>query len=65
VSLLDLYFSKLPPAAKDKDDFYCRPLENYKQGEYWYIAQPRGKYYLNNMVKNICQEANLDRWSFY
>jgi len=30
------------------------------QGEYWYIAQPRGKHYLNNMIKSMCQEANMD-----
>ena len=42
------------------DIFYCRPLENYKQGKYWYIAQPRGKHYLNDMIKNMCREADID-----
>ena len=28
VFILDLYISKLPSLAKEKDIFYCHPLEN-------------------------------------
>ena len=36
VSLLDLYLEKLPPEAKEKDIFYCRPLQCYKDKTVWY-----------------------------
>ena len=42
VSLLDLYFSKLPQSAKDKDIFYYRPLNKYTADGPWYSEQPRG-----------------------
>lgn len=59
VSLLDLYLEKLPPEAKEKDIFYCRPLQCYKDKTVWYSAQPRGKHFLNNIVKTMFQEANI------
>ena len=59
VSLLDLYLEKLPPEAKEKDIFYCRPLQCCKDKTVWYSAQPRGKHFLNNIVKTMFQEANI------
>ena len=58
-SLLELYMEKLPPEAKKNDIFYCRPLQCFKDKEFWYSAQPRGKHFLNNMVKSMFQEANI------
>ena len=59
--MLDLYISKLPPGAVEKDMFYCWPLE---QKDYWYYinnsAQPRGKHQLNEMVNNTCKEAEIN-----
>ena len=43
VSLLDLYFAKLPQTAKAKYLFYCRQLTNYTKDRAWYSEQPRGK----------------------
>ena len=59
MSLLDLYLEKLPPEAKEKDIFYCRPLHCCKDKTVWYSAQLRGKYFLNNIVKIMFQEANI------
>ena len=60
VSLLDLYLSKLPQAAIDKDIFYCKPLERFDKDSHWYSQQPRGKHTLANMVKNMFTEAGVD-----
>ena len=60
VYLLDLYLSKIPQRAKDKDIFYCKPLQKYKhESDIWYSEQPRGKHFLNGMVKSMCSEAKL------
>ena len=63
----DVYFlcwiyiwkNSLPPEAKKNDIFYCRPLQYFKDKAFWYSAQPRGKYFLNNMVKSMFQETNI------
>ena len=60
VSLLDLYFSKLPQSAKDKDIFYCRPLNKYTADGPWYSEQPRGKHFLSDMVKKMCISAGIE-----
>ena len=60
VSLLDLYFTKLPQAAKAKDLFYCRPLTNYTKDGVWYSEQPRGKHALSDMVKKMCEQAGIE-----
>ena len=60
VYLLDLYLSKIPQRAKDKDIFYCKPLQKYTcESDVWYSEQPRGKHFLNDMVKSMCTEAKL------
>ena len=60
VSLLDLYLSKLPQAAIDKDIFYCKLLERFDKDSHWYSQQPRGKHTLANMVKSMFTEAGVD-----
>ena len=59
ISMLDLYLSKLPPVAKAKDIFYCKPLEKFNKEGYWYSQQPRGKHFLSSMVKNMFEEAGI------
>ena len=60
VHILDLYLSKLPPIAKDKDLFYLRPLHTVPKNPAapWYMASPVGKNVLGDM-KNICKEAGI------
>ena len=58
VTLLDFYLGKLPKAALDKDVFCCRPLEKYKDGN-WFSYQSRGRNYLSSMVKTMCLEAGI------
>ena len=53
LTLLDLYMSKLPPAAFQQDIFYYRPSDDYKSDGPWYSQQPRGKHYLSKMVKSM------------
>ena len=60
VALLDLYFTKVPKAAKDKDLFYCRPLAKYTTDGTWYSEQPRGKHALANMVKKMSEAAKIE-----
>ena len=60
VYLLHLYLSKIPQRAKDKDIFYCKLLQKYThESDIWYSEQPRGKHFLNDMVKSMCTEAKL------
>ena len=60
VYLLDLYLPKIPQLAKDKDIFYCKPLQKYTcDSDVCYSEQARGKHFLNDMVKSMCAEAKL------
>ena len=61
VHILDLYLSKLPPIAKDKDLFYWRPFDTVPKDPAapWYMASPVGKNVLGDMMKNICKEAGI------
>ena len=52
VYLLDMYISKLPPEAVEKDIFYLRPLDA-KPADHtqpWYSSLPVGKHTLNEKV---------------
>ena len=60
VKLLDLYLSKLPKAAFEKGIFYCRSLVKFTEKGPWYSQQPRGFNVLNEMVKTMCTEANIE-----
>ena len=59
VDLLDNYLKRLSPGAIEKELFYCKPLENFRKDGPWYCVQPRGKHYLNNMVKAMFSEAKI------
>ena len=56
-----MYLKRLPEGAIQKDWFYCKPLDNSRKDKDgpWYCVQPRGKNYLNNMVKSMFSEANI------
>ena len=61
VYLLDLYISKLPKQAKEKNLFYCRPLQSTPKSstEPWYSAISIGRNMLQNMVRQMCEEADI------
>jgi hypothetical protein len=53
VYLLDLYISKLPEEAKEKDQLYVRPLKKQPDdaSKPWYSTVPIGNHTLQQMVK--------------
>ncbi len=57
----DRLISKLPPAAVEKDYFYCRPLDNLPKDPSapWFAASPLGKNVLGDMMKDICKDAGI------
>ena len=58
--LLDLYLSKIPNEAKEKDVFYVRPLAHVKNPSLpWYTSVPVGRNSLNQMVPKMCSEAQI------
>ena len=59
VHLLDLYLSKLPQYAFQKDIFYCWPkLKTPVEGP-WYDTVAVGHNKLSYTVKEMCEEANI------
>ena len=59
VFLLDLYFSKLPKYAFEKDILYCRPKTKTPLEGPWYDFSPVGRNKLGTMVKDMCQDAGI------
>ena len=61
VHLLDLYISKLPSKAVEKDIFYARPLETVPADPSapWYTATPVGKHTLNDKVKKCASQPKF------
>lgn len=63
VHLLDLYFSKLPREAKEKDAaFYFTELKHTPEDPLkpWFTAVPMGWNKLDRMVKSMFQDAGID-----
>ena len=62
VHILDLYISKLPPQAFEKDLFYVRPLEETPTDPTspWFTAVSVGKHTLNDKVKKMCGLAGIE-----
>ena len=62
-SLLQQYFSKLPPEALQKDAFYCKPIK-FKGAvpfsQPWYTAVPIGHNTLQAKLKSLLSAAVLD-----
>lgn len=62
VYLLDLYFSKLPSYAYDKDILYLRPKASFLPKENrapWYEAFPVGREKLRTMTHDMCVDGGL------
>ena len=63
VYLLDLYFSKLPPIAFEKDWFYMKPLADCvatnPTAKAWYSLQPCGENKLSTMVKSMFTQIGI------
>ena len=61
VYLLDLYISKLPPEARERDFFYARPLYDIPKdpSKPWYCAAPIGRITLASCFKNMYQNAGI------
>lgn len=59
VFLLDLYFSKIPKEALERDVFYLQPVTRVKPGAPWFTTTPVGKNTLAKMVKEVCAEADI------
>ena len=61
VKILDLYLSKLPIQAKEKDAFYLTPLPKrpLDPAKPLYTVTPVGKNRLNGMLKEMCAEAGI------
>ena len=57
--LLDLYISKLPMEAKEKDLFYVRPNETVINETTWYYSTPFGWNKLSQMVHDMCKLGNI------
>lgn len=64
VYLMDLYISKLPAKAKEKDIFYCKPAKNIPNNDKpWYFETAVGHNTLKRKLKDIYALAGLDRSS--
>ena len=61
VYLLDLYLSKLPPIAFERDVLYWQPKPVVPDDPTvpWYTCQPVGKHKLSAMVSTMCEEAGI------
>ena len=60
VAILDKYIAKLPPAAKEKELFYCRPLEKPKNpSKPWYSVTAVGRNALQSKLKDMCSRAGI------
>ena len=61
VHILDMYFSKLPPGAFDRDNIYLTPLPVAPKdpGKPWFFVSLVGRNTLSKIVKEICQEIKI------
>jgi hypothetical protein len=61
VTILDRYFLKVPKSAKDKEDFYLRPLGTVPTDPMapWFSIQPIGRNKLNCMMKTMSIQGGL------
>ena len=60
VKIVDLYVSKLPIEAIERDNFYVRPLSVGEDGKPWFTSVPIGRNKLATMVKAICSAAGVE-----
>ncbi len=61
VRILDLYFSKVPKEAIERDNFYVRPLTKLPEEEKpWFSSVPLGRNKLGNMVKDMFKTCGIE-----
>ena len=60
VMVLDMYFSKLPPEAFEKDNFYVQPVTSVDPAKLWFTTKPVGRNTLSRMVKDICNKGRIE-----
>ena len=62
VALLDLYFSKVPSEALQKDNFYLRPLQKKPEDPNapWFMSMQVGVNTINQMLSKMCEQAGLE-----
>ena len=57
----DMYLLKIPPEMKPSDQFYLQPLPFKPTGNKpWYWASPRPRKKLQQMVKQMFRDANIE-----
>ena len=60
IYLPDLYLSKLPPMAREKDILYLRPKKRAPAGDLpWYDAMAVGKEKLRTFIQDMCSDAGI------
>ena len=61
VHVLDVYYSKLPPEAFKRDNFYLQPIPNLPVDpkKAWFSISPVGRNSLSKMVKDICSDGKI------
>ena len=62
MALLDLYLSKIPSDALQKDNFYLRPLQKKPDnpGAAWFSSMQVGINTMNDMLKKMCDQAVIE-----
>ena len=61
IYLLDLYLSKLPPMAREKDILYLHPKKRAPAGDLpWYDAMAVGKEKLRTFIQDMCSDAGIE-----
>ena len=62
VHILDMYYSKLPKEAFERDIFYLRPLPVCPKDPNapWFMMTPIGRNELGKMVKSMCMAAGIE-----
>ena len=66
VYLTELYCSRLPESAKDKDLFYCKPKTKFTaQDDCWYFDIPIGRNILARELNDMFIATGLDCEGIY
>ena len=65
VALLDLYLSKIPSDALQKDNFYLCPLQKKPDnpGAPWFSSMQVGINTMNDMLKKMCDQPGIEHRS--
>lgn len=65
MALLDLFFSKVPSEALDKDNFHLRPLQKKPDdpGAPWFSSMQIGINTMKDMLMKMCDQAGVEHRS--